>query len=67
MHVLTGPPHLIPRLLFGTVKTFAFGLVAPFLLVAFLATLPCVVLDFAWFRAHQIFLGNPHPKGLWEF
>ncbi len=67
MHVLSGPPHLIPKFLFTTLKIFAYGLVAPFALVAVLAALSCVVLDFAWFRAHQMFLGSHHPKGLWEF
>ena len=35
--------------------------------VAVLAALPCVLIDFAWFRAHEVLVGNPLPKRLWEF
>ena len=48
-------------------KIFAYALAAPFLLIAFLAAFVCVLLDFAWFRTHDLFLGHPQPKGLWEF
>jgi hypothetical protein len=67
MHVLSGPTHLFPQFIFTTLKVFAYGLAAPFLLVAVLAALTCVLLDFTWFRTHEMLLGNPQPKGLWEF
>ena len=67
MHAFSGTPHLIPQFIFTTLKAFAYGLAAPFFLVAVLAALPCVVLDFAWFRTHQMLLGNPQPKAHWEF
>ncbi len=67
MHVLNDPPPLTLQVIFKSLKIFAYALAAPFLLVAVLAALPCVLLDFAWFRTHEMFLGNPQPKGLWEF
>jgi hypothetical protein len=67
MQVLTGPPHLIPQFLVTAFKSVAYGLATPFLLVAVLAALPCVLIDFAWFRAHEVLVGNPLPKRLWEF
>jgi hypothetical protein len=67
MHRSNGPSDPIAQPIFTALKMFAYTLVAPFLLVAVLASLLCVVLDFAWFRTHEMFLGNPEPKGLWEF
>lgn len=67
MRVLTGPQHFIPQFIFTALKIFAYGLAGPFVLVAFLAALSCVVLDFAWFRTHKMLLGDPQPKRLWEF
>jgi len=67
MHVLTGPPHLVPQFVFTALKIFLFTLAAPFLLVAVVSAFACAVLDFTWFRTHQMLLGNPQPKRLWEF
>ncbi len=67
MHVLTGPPHVLLQAIFNTLKIVLYGLIAPFVLVAMLAALMCVLLDFIWFRIHEMLLGNPAPKGLWEF
>jgi hypothetical protein len=66
MHILIGPPHLLPQFIFTTLEVFAYGLAAPFFLVAVLSALLFVLLDFAWFRTHQMLLGNPQSKGLWE-
>jgi hypothetical protein len=66
MHVLNGPP-LVLQTIVRTLRILAYGLAAPFLLIAFLAALSCVALDFAWFRTCEMLLGNPQPKGLWEF
>lgn len=67
MHTLSAPPNLIPRILFDSLKLFVCGLVAPFVLIAALAALSLVVLDFIWFRIHETMMGNPAPKGIWEF
>jgi hypothetical protein len=67
MHVLSNTQHLIPPVIFDTLKLLAYGFASPFVLVAVLATLPWVLLDFAWFRTHEMLHGSPAPKGLWEF
>ena len=67
MHTLSPPPDFTFRRISSAFKLFAYALAAPFFLVAFLAALVCVLLDFAWFRTHDMFRGNPQPKGLWEF
>jgi hypothetical protein len=67
MHILSGPSPLIPQVIFNTLKIFVYGLAAPFLLIAVLAAFTCVLLDFAWFRTHEMLRGNPQPKALWEF
>jgi len=67
MRTLSPTPDFTFRPTSSALKLFAYALAAPFLLVAVLAALLCVVLDFAWFRTHDMLLGNPQPKGLWEF
>jgi hypothetical protein len=67
MHSLSATQDLVSQPIFSALKMFAYALAAPFLLVAVLAAFTCVLLDFAWFRSHVLFLGNPQPKGLWEF
>ncbi len=67
MHVLSSTPHPFPQVLVTALKIFVYTLAAPFFLVAVLSAFACAVLDFAWFRAHHLLLGNPQPKRLWEF
>ena len=67
MHVLSSSPHPFLQVLVTALKIFAYTLAAPFLLVAFLSSFACALLDFAWFRIHQMLLGHPQPKRLWEF
>ena len=67
MRTLSPTPDFTFRPTSSALKLFAYALAAPFLLVAVLAALTCVLLDFAWFRTHEMFHGAPEPKGLWEF
>ena len=67
MRVLTGPPHLMAQSFFTVLKIFGYILAAPFLLVAILAAFAFTLVDFAWFRTHEMLLGDPQPKRLWEF
>jgi hypothetical protein len=60
-------PPVHPHLLLALLRWIGLGIAAPFLLVALLAALVTVVLDFTWFRFHASLTGAPHPKGLWEF
>jgi hypothetical protein len=56
-----------PPILFTLLRAIGLAVAAPFLLVVLLAALVAVVVDFAFFRVHAAFIGDLHPKGLWEF
>jgi len=67
MYIPSGPLSLIPQVFFSALKGIAYTLAAPFLLIAVLAALVVVLLDFTLFRIRETLHGNPHPKALWEF
>lgn len=67
MYVLSGPSNLILRAFAGAFKALGYAVAAPFMLIALLGALLVVMVDFAVFRLHDMLLGHPEPKGLWEF
>ena len=67
MFLFTGHPQLYGQLLFGSLKLIAFTVVAPFLLILFLAAFVSVLIDFAWFRLTTRLAGNTRSKGVWDF
>jgi hypothetical protein len=59
-----GQPHILLTIL----RSIGIAIAAPLLLVALLAALVAVLVDFACFRLHATLTGDHlHPKGLWEF
>ncbi len=67
MYILDGPISPIFQSSFAPFKVLAYIVFAPFLLIAVLGALACVLVDFATFRTREMLLGHPQPKGLWEF
>ena len=67
MYFLNGPASPILHAFAGAFKTLGYLFLAPLLLIALLGALFVVVLDFTIFRIHDLILGHPEPKGLWEF
>ena len=67
MYVPTGPSKSILRAFAGAFHALAYTAAVPFLLIAVVGALLVVMIDFAVFRVHDMFLGHPQPKGLWEF
>jgi hypothetical protein len=51
----------------GASQALAYTLVAPIAVITILGALMVVLIDFAIFRLHQIIVGQPEPKRLWEF
>ncbi len=67
MHPLSSTSNPTRHAPLAALKLVVYALVSPILLVAVLGALMCVLADFCWFRTRERLIGNPPPKGLWEF